>query len=69
VQIYRFPELEMIYEVQAHTSNIYCIDFDPRGRYFALGGADALASVWDIENLSCVRTFGKLEYFVQIFNY
>ncbi len=69
MQIYRFPELEMIYEVQAHTSNIYCIDFDPRGRYFALGGADALASVWDIENLSCVRTFGKLEYFVQIFNY
>ena len=61
----RFPELELLYEIQAHTSNVYCLDFDPKGRYFALGGADALSSIWDLEQLYCIRTFGKLEFVLE----
>jgi len=29
----------------AHTANCYCIEFDPRGEHFAVGGADAMVSV------------------------
>ena len=30
-------------------------------RYFATGSADALVSLWDLEELVCVRTFSRLE--------
>lgn len=30
-------------------------------RYFAVGSADALVSLWDLSEMLCVRTFTKLE--------
>ena len=30
-------------------------------RYFATGSADALVSLWDLEELVCVRAFSRLE--------
>ena len=30
-------------------------------RYFATGSADALISLWDLDELVCVRTFSRLE--------
>ena len=30
-------------------------------RYFATGSADALVSLWDLDELVCVRTFSRLE--------
>ena len=38
---------------------ITCHFFLPR--YFATGSADALVSLWDLEELACVRTFSRLE--------
>ena len=32
------------------------------GRYFATGSADALVSVWDANELACVKTFSRLEW-------
>lgn len=31
-------------------------------RYFAVGSADALVSLWDVEDLTCLRTFSRLQY-------
>ena len=31
------------------------------GRYFSVGSADSLVSLWDISEMLCVRTFTKLE--------
>lgn len=31
-------------------------------RYFAVGSADSLVSLWDISEMLCVRTFTKLEW-------
>ena len=31
-------------------------------RYFATGSADALVSLWDLDELVCVRTFSRLEW-------
>ena len=61
-RIYDFPSFELLHEVSAHTSSVQCLDFDPKGRYFALGSADALVSLWDLHELTCIKTFGKLEY-------
>ena len=45
--------------LNAHPANCICIAFDPRGNYFATGSNDALASVWDINELICVRTLSR----------
>lgn len=49
----------------AHTQNCYCIEFDPRDRYFAVGSADALISIWDLASFTCVRTIDRLEWQVR----
>ena len=35
------------------------------GRYFATGSADALVSVWDANELACIKTFARLEWPVE----
>ena len=48
--------------LQAHTAGCYCIAFDPTGKHFAVGSADALVSLWDLSESCCVRTFTRLEW-------
>jgi THO complex subunit 3 len=62
VRIMDFPGLKLDHFITAHTGNCYCLKFDPKGRYFATGGADTLVTLWDIQELVCVRTFGKLDW-------
>ena len=50
-------ELKTAHRIAAHTASCYSLDFDPTGRYFATGSADALVSLWDLDELACVRTF------------
>ncbi|PNJ78051.1 THOC3 isoform 6, partial [Pongo abelii] len=45
--------------INAHPSNCICIKFDPMGKYFATGSADALVSLWDVDELVCVRCFSR----------
>ncbi|KAI8897950.1 WD40-repeat-containing domain protein [Globomyces pollinis-pini] len=61
VKILEYPSLEEAYILSAHTSNCSCITFDPRGRYMATGGADAMVSLWDLENLLCLQTYSRLD--------
>lgn len=62
VRVLEFPSFKPAVELNAHTANIYCVEFDPKGRYFATGSADALICLWDIDEFLCVRTFGALEW-------
>jgi len=62
VSVMSAATLEDVYTVQAHTANCYCLDFDPTGRYFAVGGADALMSLWDLREFACIRTMNRLEW-------
>jgi len=61
VQIMNWPAMESFVKLEANTANCYCLKFSPNGKYFAVGGADALASVWDLDDLICIRTFDRLE--------
>jgi len=61
VEVLKFPSFEPIVPILAHTGHCYCVEFDPRGRYVATGGADALVLLWDVNDLVCVRSFARLE--------
>lgn len=52
-----FPDLKLHHTLNAHPANCICIEFDPKGKYFATGSADALISIWDVAELACIRTF------------
>lgn len=54
-----YPELKPVQSINAHPSNCICIKFDPTGKFFATGSADALVSLWDVEELVCVRCFSR----------
>jgi THO complex subunit 3 len=47
------------------------LEFDKSGKYFATGSADALTSLWDVNTLTCLRTYTRLEWPVRTlsFNY
>lgn len=51
------PNLESAYKVMAHAGSCVCLDLHPSGRLLALGGLDSLVSMWDLEELYCVKTF------------
>lgn len=54
-----YPDLQLQTVLGAHPANCICIEFDPTGKYFATGSVDALVSLWDVEELACVRTFSR----------
>ncbi|XP_018407900.1 PREDICTED: THO complex subunit 3 [Nanorana parkeri] len=69
INILSYPELKPIQSINAHPSNCICIKFDPTGKYFATGSADALVSLWDIEELVCVRCFSRLDWPVRTLSF
>lgn len=62
VHILSYPNLELQQVLRAHTATCICIDFDPTGRYFCIGSADALVSVWDADELACLRVLSRLDW-------
>lgn len=71
ILLLNYPELHEVHTIEAHLANCICLEFDKSGKYFATGSADSLASLWDVETLSCLRTFSRLEWPVRTlsFNY
>jgi len=65
VEILRTSTMETHRKHFAHTSNCYTIDFDPKGRFFGVGSADALVSLWDTSEMMCIKTFTNLEWAVR----
>ncbi|KAH7638808.1 THO complex subunit 3 [Dermatophagoides farinae] len=62
VYILSYPNLEQLHVFTAHLATCLCIEFDPTGKHFAVGSADALVSIWDSNNLACLRTVSRLEW-------
>jgi WD40 repeat protein len=59
IEVSRYPDLKTTRSLRAHTANVYCIAFS--GNYMACGSADALVSLWTLDELVCVRSFSLLE--------
>ena len=69
INILSYPELKSIQTLNAHPANCICIKFDPKGKYFATGSADALVSLWNLDELCCVRCFSKLDWPVRTLSF
>jgi len=48
--------------LNAHPATCICIEFDRTGKYFAVGSADAMVSIWDATHMACLRTMNRLEW-------
>ena len=51
--------LEELHCLTAHTGNCICLEFDATGKYFAVGAADASASIWDVTQLVCLTVLTR----------
>jgi len=60
VKIMRYPSFEVIHDLNAHTSSCYTLSMSPSGKHLAIGGGDALISLWDTEDWVCVRTLEEM---------
>ncbi|CAF5173271.1 unnamed protein product [Rotaria magnacalcarata] len=57
--------LEELHCLTAHTGNCICLEFDATGKYFAVGAADASASIWDVSQLVCLTVLTRIEWAVR----
>ena len=62
VHVLNWPEMKNQLTLNAHPATCICIEFDPTGQYFAVGSADASVSIWDAEEMACLRTISRLEW-------
>ena len=69
VKILSCNSFETLHTLNAHTSNCFCLEFDPCGKYLAVGGADAITSLWTLDDWVCVRTFTRLEFPVRTLSF
>lgn len=69
VVILSWPDMKVLHTITAHPANCICIEFDPSGKYFAAGSADALTSLWDVSELACIQMFSRLEWPVRTLSF
>lgn len=62
VEIYEFPSLTKLSSYHGHTSSCYTVDFTQDGTRLAVGSGDALISLWDVDEMICYKTVGRLEW-------
>jgi THO complex subunit 3 len=62
IVVLSYPDLTHLHTIPAHPANCICIDFDPKGKYFVTGSADALVTLWDCKELVCIKTFSRLDW-------
>jgi THO complex subunit 3 len=51
IRIFDVVELKEKPPLRGHTSNVYCMDVAKGGKYVAAGSADAISSIWDMEEM------------------
>ncbi|KAH8422671.1 WD repeat-containing protein [Aspergillus melleus] len=56
VKVFSYPSFNIMHTLNAHTSACLAIALAPTGRYLAVGGSDALISLWDTTDWICRRT-------------
>ncbi|KAJ5606172.1 hypothetical protein N7510_008953 [Penicillium lagena] len=59
VKIISYPSFNVLHTLNAHTSACSAVSLSPLGRYLAIGGSDALISLWDTTDWICRRTLSS----------
>lgn len=69
VKILDYPSMENLHTLSAHTSACYCIEIAPPATYVAVGGSDALITLWDTTDWVCRRTFDRCSGLVRTLSF
>jgi len=69
VEIYSFPSFKKVTHLEAHTGKCYCLDFDPTHKYLATGGGDALVTIWDLQEMVCMRNLPRLDSLIRTLSF
>ncbi|CBY35356.1 unnamed protein product [Oikopleura dioica] len=64
-----YPKLSKVDELVAHTANCISIQFSDCGKYFAVGSADAIVTIWDAVEVMPLRTMSRLEWPVRTLSF
>jgi THO complex subunit 3 len=67
VEVSSYPENKPLRTLRGHTAAVYCLAFSDR--YLACGSADALVSLWSLDELVCLKTFTSLEWPVRTLSF
>jgi THO complex subunit 3 len=62
VEALRWPEMRRAGALRGHTAPVLSLGVDPKERYIASGGADAVTCLWDAEDMICLRTFVTMDH-------
>ncbi|KAI4519059.1 WD40 repeat-like protein [Schizophyllum commune Loenen D] len=62
LDVYNFPEMSHFETVSAHVGGSTSIAMDPRGRYLASGGLDAIVNLFDLDEWICARTVTSCDH-------
>jgi THO complex subunit 3 len=60
IKILDSASMDLLYSFRAHTSSCFSLDYCPDGRYLAVGGTDALVTLWDTTEWMCKRSLNSL---------
>jgi THO complex subunit 3 len=60
IRILDYPSLETLYTFKAHNSSSFCTEISPTGRILAVGGTDALLTLWDTKDWFCTRALSRM---------
>jgi len=60
VKIFDYPSMELLHSLKANSSSCYSLELSSDGRYLAVGGTDALVTLWDTWDWYCKRSLGKM---------
>ena len=54
-----YPSFDILHTLNAHTSACLSVSLAPSARYLAIGGSDALISLWNTNDWVCQRTMAS----------
>lgn len=60
VKICSWPDMNIIHSLNGHTSACYALQISPRGDYIAVGGSDAMISLWDTRDFVCKHALSRM---------
>jgi THO complex subunit 3 len=60
VKILDYETMDTLHTLKAHTSSCFSLELSPDGNYLAIGGTDALLTLWDTWDWYCKRSLAKM---------
>ena len=61
--------LEVLSSVYAHGQGIYSLAIDRTNRYLASSGLDFIISIWDLNDMICIKSFGNTERYPRLLSW